>query len=296
MTAGTAGTRRTSVGTVVVMTASVSGLLRPLLWIPAVVAVVLIALLGRAPEAAAVPSAAPAQLSEIAAAAAIAASDYDADDYQPMTPARLLDTRPGNATIDGQGPTGAAGPATTLTIPITGRAGLPTTGVDAVVVNLTATNPTIGGYATAWPTGAPRPLASNLNFTAGQTLPNLAIVKVGDSGAINLYNNTGTTDFIIDIAGWFPTTDNYQPMTPARLLDTRPGNATIDGQGPTGAAGPATTLTIPITGRAGLPTTGVDAVVVNLTATNPTIGGYATAWPTGAPRPLASNLNFTAGQ
>ena len=80
-----------------------------------------------------------------------------------------------------------------------------------------------------------RPLASNLNYVPGQTVPNMVIAKVGDGGKVSLFTNAGTTHLIVDVMGWFPTDAYLQPLTPARLADTRPGGATIDGQGPKGA-------------------------------------------------------------
>ena len=82
--------------------------------------------------------------------------------------------------------------------------GVPASGVGAVVVNVTATAPTSASYVTVFPSGTPRPTASNLNFVPGQTIPNLAVVKVGALGQISLYNYDGDTDLIVDIVGWFP--------------------------------------------------------------------------------------------
>jgi hypothetical protein len=73
-----------------------------------------------------------------------------------------------------------------------------------VVVNVTATQPSTGGYLTVWPSGEARPNASNLNFTAGQTIPNLVVAKVGSNGQISIYNNTGSTHVIVDVLGYFP--------------------------------------------------------------------------------------------
>ena len=39
------------------------------------------------------------------------------------------------------------------------------------VLNLTVTEPTAAGYVTVYPCGIDAPLASNLNFSAGQTIP-----------------------------------------------------------------------------------------------------------------------------
>ena len=49
----------------------------------------------------------------------------------------------------------------------------------AVVLNLTATNPAADGYLTVFPCGEAVPNASSVNYTAGQTVPNLTITKVG---------------------------------------------------------------------------------------------------------------------
>ena len=72
-----------------------------------------------------------------------------------------------------------------------------------------------------WPTGVGRPTASNLNFTPGQTVPNMVIVPVGNNGQISIYNNTGTVDVVVDVLGWFPTGGAYTGLTPARLVDSR---------------------------------------------------------------------------
>ena len=72
----------------------------------------------------------------------------------------------------------------------------------AVVLNITAVNPTAPTYVTAWPTGQSRPLASNLNVPAGDIRPNLAIAKVGANGKVSVYNHTGGVDLIADITGY----------------------------------------------------------------------------------------------
>ncbi len=121
-----------------------------------------------------------------------------------LLPARLLDTRPGAPTIDGLAAgTGALAPGATRTLTVTGRGGVPTTGVGGVVLNVTATGPTTGGYLTAYPVGAARPATSNLNFGPGQTIANLVIAKVGAYGQVSIYNASGSTQVIVDVAGWF---------------------------------------------------------------------------------------------
>ena len=70
--------------------------------------------------------------------------------------------------------------------------------------NLTATGTTAAGFVTAWPAGSARPNASNINFVAAQTIPNLVIAKVGSAGKISLFNSAGSTDLIIDVVAWLP--------------------------------------------------------------------------------------------
>jgi len=208
--------------------------------------------------------------------------------FHALAPARILDTRVGNGA-----PVGKVGPGGWLALQVTGRGGVPAAGVSAVVMNLTITEPTEGTYLTAWPLGAQRPLASNLNVSAGQTLPNLVTVAVGAGGKIYIYNNNGSAHLVADVAGWYGDGTEaggarYHTLTPARLLDTRDaGGAPV---------GPGGTLSLQVTGRGGVPASGVSAVVMNLTAVSPTAGTYVTAWPAGQARPLASNVNVVAGQ
>ena len=73
----------------------------------------------------------------------------------------------------------------------------------AVVLNVTVTNGTQGSYLTLWPDQAQRPTASDLNFTAAQTVPNLVVVKVGADGKVAIFNAAGITDVIVDVVGWY---------------------------------------------------------------------------------------------
>ena len=222
-----------------------------------------------------------------------------ASQLNAVDPARLLDTRPGFATIDGQFAAGGAlGPNARLDLDVAGRDGLPASGIGAIVMNVTATQPSAPGFITAWPSDQARPLASNLNFVAGQTIPNLVIAPVGANGKVALFNGSaGSTHMIADLAGWFPAGAPLQPLTPARLLDTRAGAATVDARFAAIGALPArTTLDIAIAGRGGVPPSGAGAVVLNVTAVAPGAPGYLTVWPSASARPVASNLNFVPGQ
>ena len=218
--------------------------------------------------------------------------------FEPLVPARMLDTRVGFATLDDRfAGTGDVSAGNTLNLTVLGRGDVPASGITAVVLNVTATNPTAAGFVTVWPAGSPRPNASNLNFLPGQTIPNLVIAKVGSNGQVSLFNSAGNTGLIADVAGYFTTASKLTSLVPTRLLDTRSGLTTIDGQfAGVGAVAGGHQLDLTVAGRGGLPASGIGAVVMNVTATNPTAAGFITAWPTNAARPLASNLNFVPSQ
>ncbi len=171
-------------------------------------------------------------------------------------------------------------------------------------MNVTVADTTAGGYLTVWPAGQPRPLASNLNWTAGQTVSNRVVVPLGSSGQIDLYNATGAANAIIDVNGWFTSGSNSSavgaavtPVSPARICDTRPTSVSgITDQCTGKTMGPGTTLTVQVAGKGGVPSTGVEAVVMNVTVADTTAGGYLTVWPAGQAQPLASDLNWSPGE
>ncbi|MEU6233367.1 hypothetical protein ABZ885_10050, partial [Kitasatospora sp. NPDC047058] len=210
--------------------------------------------------------------------------------FTSVSPARLLDTRDGT----GRPGTSKVAGRETVSLQVAGRAGVPL-GTKAVALNITATEAEGNGMVTAWASGAAQPTASNLNWTAGQTIPNLVVVPVGPDGKVNLLNGSGApTHLIADVFGYY--TDNttgstYTPVNPDRLLDTRegtgrPGTTKVTGRD---------TLTLQITGRANVPA-GVKAVILNITATETEGNGYLSAWANGTTQPTASNLNWTPGQ
>ena len=203
--------------------------------------------------------------------------------YHPLTPTRILDTRTSGT---------ALGANATMDVPVTGLGGVPV-GATAAVINVTATNTTAGSYLTVYPKGVARPLASNLNWTAGQTVPNLVEIALGAGGMLTVYNAFGNADIVFDVNGYVsaptsgcPVDGLYRSVVPSRILDTRT----------TSQVAANTTIDVQVTGAVGVPASGVEAVTLNLTVTNASAGSYITAYPTGTARPLASNINFVAGQ
>jgi sugar lactone lactonase YvrE len=211
--------------------------------------------------------------------------------FHPVVPFRVLDSRTATGGWSGSLAAGTPRPLT-----VTGVAGVPATAT-AVILNLTATGGSNGSFLTAWPAGVTQPtVGSNLNFGPGETLPNLATVRVGSGGQIMIANAVGTVHVVADLVGYFDDGtgpgDLFRPITPVRLLDSRTTNGGWNAKlGP----GNANERELQITGREGISATAT-AVVLNVTATGGSTNSFLRLYPTGAARPDTSNVNFAAGQ
>jgi hypothetical protein len=130
--------------------------------------------------------------------------------FTGTTPTRILDTR------SNQGLSGPFGPQQSRYLTVGGVGPVPAD-ANAVVINVTATGPSAGGWLTLFPNGQALPTASNLNFTAGETVPNLVVVKLGTGHQVTI-NNTGgnagagTVNVIADVV--LPTIQSW----PSRLV------------------------------------------------------------------------------
>jgi hypothetical protein len=174
----------------------------------------------------------------------------------------------------------AAGRATTVSLrDVTGRP----PDASGAVLNVTAVDPAAAGYLTVYPCGRPTPLASNVNFTAGQAVPNLVNAALGPDATVCLFANVAT-DVVVDLNGWFRTGADGARLSagaPQRVFDSRDGSAR------------ATRFTVSLADRVPAGTT---AVTLNVTVTEPAAAGYLTAYPCGGDPPVASNVNYVAGQ
>ncbi|MEC4570568.1 PKD domain-containing protein [Streptomyces virginiae] len=216
--------------------------------------------------------------------------------YTPVAPSRFVDTREGLGTVKGQ-----LGGRKTFSTQISGLRGVPQ-GISAVALNVTVTNPKEAGHLSVFPGGGATPTASNLNFTAGQTIANSVIVPVGQDGKISVFNGAWAgTDVIVDVVGYYSTdsTSAFLPLSPERLVDTRDPNDPVYGKlwGQSYIYMPMSYDDPSITG-----------FVLNSTVTNAEGDGYLTVtpdpnsmddyinrsdvWPT---PPNSSNLNWTKG-
>jgi hypothetical protein len=214
-----------------------------------------------------------------------------AETYVPLTPSRITDTRAGSGYANAGDTLGAGA---SLNVQVTGAGGVPATGATAVVVNVTVVGPTASGYLTLFPEGTTQPGVSNVDFTPGQTLANLATVPLGSQGGITVYNYTGRVNVVVDVEGYYTTTPQtsglYNPVNPLRVLGTLAGGASV-------GAGVSTAVTV--AGVDGVPAD-ASAVVANVTVAGSSESGFLTVFPaptSGVPTPpTASNVNFTTGQ
>ncbi len=216
--------------------------------------------------------------------------------YTPVGPTRLVDTRTGTGA-----PAAQVGAYSAVPVQIANAApGLPGAGITAVALNVTVTNPRSDGHLTVYPSGQPLPTASNVNFTAGQTVANAVIVPVGADGRIQVFNGAwASADVIVDVVGYYYTGAGaaFMPVTPERLVDTR-DTATWGGSLPA-----RNYLPLYMTNRTDIP-----AFVFNTTVTNTGDAGHLSvapdpntweAYQNGSAQPAAapnvSTLNWLRG-
>lgn len=217
--------------------------------------------------------------------------------FGTVVPARVYDTRPlPNMTTDNQQQAQGRRAAGQLAeVLVAGRGGVPAN-ADAVALNTTVARPDGNGFATVFPCGEDRPLASTLNYAAGDVVPNGAVVKIGEGGKVCIYTSRGT-DLVVDVTGFAPASTDIVSVVPARLFETRAlPNQTVDGQQQEQGRRTAGQLTeVQITGRNGIPT-GASTAVLNVTAVRPTDGGFVTVFPCGEDQPGSSTLNYRDGE
>lgn len=193
--------------------------------------------------------------------------------FQPLEPCRLFDTRTAGARI---------GNHAAVVVSTVGRCDIPAD-TTALALTVTVTQPSAAGFATVWPGDVARPSTSTVNYAAGETRANGAIIATGSDGTLAL-SSSAAAHVVVDVTGAFvaatgATSGRFVATTPTRLLDTRDRTGRL-------AVGGAITIPLP----AGVP---ADATAVAVTiATSDSVGaGFFTAYPTGAARPLSSSLN-----
>lgn len=174
-------------------------------------------------------------------------------------------------------------------------------GATAIAYNLTITGTAGTGYLAVAPSGTGTlPAISTINWTgAGQTIANAAQTGVTDHSVKVFAGGSGSTEFILDVVGYFApaaalppgaTGLAYQPIPQTRAYDSRTKDGALAGNPLTGAPGEGRTTSISLGGALPAATRGVTA---NFTITGNTGTGFLTAGGGPSTVPGTSLANWT---
>ena len=205
--------------------------------------------------------------------------------FHSVPSTRLIDTR--------AVPNAALKTNATLKLKVTGRAGVPTSGVSATFLHITVANVARQGYLVAYPDGGARPKTSSLNYVPGRIVSNSVIVAVPANGIVDVYAYAGPVDVIVDISGWYGPViapGSFVPLPQDRLLDTR-----LRGDPSAGSRLGEQPINVTIAGSRGVPET-ASAAVLNVTVVNAPQPQPVILWAAGEARPGISSLNSAPGR
>ena len=143
-----------------------------------------------------------------------------------------------------------------------------------------------------FPCDESQPTASNVNYVAGQTVPNLVTVKLSADDKVCIFSKS-RTHLVVDITGTYDLGFGgvARTVAPVRFLDTR---AAL-GVPAAGKVVGGSAVMLQVAGVNGVPANAA-AVTMNVTVTEPTGAGYVTVFPCDQDRPTASNLNYVSGE
>jgi hypothetical protein len=199
---------------------------------------------------------------------------------------RIVDTKTGK---------GAASPVSKhspLHLTVTGVDRIPTAGVAAVVLDVSALKPSKNGSLTVVPAGtAPHHLVSvSLRRHAPST--GLVTVKPGNKGRVTISTDHGHTDLAVDVIGYDAKPGatgagaSLRTVHPVKVLDTATGSP--------GSARPVTPgnpRNVTVLGVGQVPKNDVTAVLAELTASHSSHNGSVTAYPAGSAPPTTTSLS-----
>ncbi|MFI5735422.1 fibronectin type III domain-containing protein [Kribbella sp. NPDC051587] len=166
-----------------------------------------------------------------------------------------------------------------------------------MLLNVVATAGTASGSITAYPGSGARPRTPNLYYPPRQTVANLVGVPVGIGGKVTFFNGSaGTVQLIANIhgytlAGAAAQAGAYRAVAAARIVDSGVGTGI-----PRAAVKPNAAVTVQVTGRAGIPSTGLATVLLNVVAAGGSTNGSITTYPGGGARPRTPNVYYSARQ
>ena len=232
--------------------------------------------------------------------------------YFPLDPVRIANTLCSPAVPSGFG---QFSNATTRSLPIAGASAYSSCGVttssnlpssasaiSAVVLNVTAVNPSSTGYLTVAPSISGTPPTETVSFASGVNTAAEVTVPTDSSGDVDVYASlaSGTVDVIVDVEGYYGAStsngDPYIPVPPIRIADSVTpacpnsfvaftGTEDLSLASIHGCNSPSTLSGLPSGGN-------FTAVVLSVTVLSSTSTGFLNAYPTGTTEPPTSNINF----
>ena len=184
------------------------------------------------------------------------------------------------------------GAGRTAAVTVTGSGGVPSTAA-VVAANVSLAAPSGEGTLTVYPSGTTRPDTQSVLFTAGRPSVTFGVVRVGTAGQVAVAN-ASTVPVTVDISvlGYYL---RGTPVVGQAFTKAAPARVVGAAQGPNPPDVTATAdsaVTALVEGVAGIPATGVSAVVLMVSASGATKPGYLTAFAAGAPRPQTPFVEF----
>ncbi|MET0911463.1 MAG: hypothetical protein ABWZ99_18505, partial [Ilumatobacteraceae bacterium] len=201
--------------------------------------------------------------------------------FVPVDPKRLVDSRDSTPLR----------PGTTMRVVVEGSGSPVPIGADAVALNLTAVNAQDHGWIRVFPCDTAEPWVSNVNVRPGGVRANSAIVPTAADGTVCMTASV-PTDVVVDVTGWFgrDAGHSFVPLSPARLVDTRSYQATLNPAANAQPLAGGAVLRVQVAGARGIPA-GAKAASVNLVALDSPVGGWLRVVPCGTASDV-SNLNY----
>jgi hypothetical protein len=145
-------------------------------------------------------------------------------------------------------------------------------------------------FLTIWPAAvADRSCRASTGRPARSS--NQVTAKVGQDGNVDVFNNAGLTNVIVDVAGCYDAAaDGFTALRRASSTHGPAARRPV----PARRHGPARSTPVQVAGVGGVPAD-ADAVVLHVTVTDTDTVSHLTIWPGTGPQPIASNLNWATG-
>jgi hypothetical protein len=209
-------------------------------------------------------------------------SGQDGDTYVPLGPVRVLDTRkPVHHPVK---------PGQKITFSV-GSAGVPSS-ADQVVLEVTATNTGAAGSATV--AGVNRsmvgPPSPGPYWAAHQTATSLLVVPVAGTSLTLLNSSKASTDFTVDVVGYYNFFGSGAVYLPSRkLLTVGAGTQTV-------TIGAGHTANVPVSGCLSAQLSNITAITASIEVTGANANGFVTAFRSGTSQPGTRTLSYAAGK